>query len=415
MDIIVTELEPCKVSVQYVANAGEILEKRGQVLQAFKKAPTPGFRPGRSSIDAIKVHYKDQIEEALKRALAEDAYHNTLFEKKLKPHGAPRFNSIMMHDSKFTCEFEMFTKPDFELAAFKGLEIPKPHSKMTVSEFSEKLLQELRVKFGEVTPYSEDDQVQMGDNVIMDYECSLDGVKVNNLSAEGEMLTVGQSQLAAFDEQLIGMKLGETKEFDLVVPENGLPSLVGKTVRFKLTINMGSKTEPCPLDDSLAEKIGKKDFAELRDFVTSIATGRVANMDKVSLNEAVANRLVADNQVDVPPWMSISEAKYIAHSAKMDWDTLPDQDKERYLEIAVRNVKLSLILDKIRESEPEAQLTDQEVFNIIKQNLVKTVEKDKLDDTIKEWSRTGYLQIVMQRIKEEYCLDFAVKQMKVME
>ena len=147
MDIIVTELDQCKLMVNYVADAGEILNKRGEILQAFKKAPVPGFRKGKVSVAAIKVHYRSQIEESLKRGLAEDAYHNTLFEKKLRPHGAPRFNSLLLADGKFTCEFELYTKPDFELSKYLGLEFPKPAELQSITELTEELLQNLRVRF----------------------------------------------------------------------------------------------------------------------------------------------------------------------------------------------------------------------------------------------------------------------------
>lgn len=415
MDIQVTEIEPCKLSIKYTADAGQILEKRGVILQAFKKAPAPGFRPGKASTDAIKVHYRDQIEDALKRALAEDAYHDTLFERKIRPHGPPKFNSLLMLDSTFVCEFEMYSKPDFELSPYKELEIPKPHEEKTVTEIAAQIMQELRLKTGEATPYSEGDFVQDGDTVIIDYECFLEGTKIDNLSAEGEMLVVGKSMLAGFDEQLVGMLLGETREFDLLIPENGMPSLVGKIVHFKITLNMGSKTEPTPLNDILAQRMGKNSFGEVEEFVNSAAMGKSANMIRLALNEAVASRLVADNQFSVPNWMSISEAKYLAHGSKLEWDPLPDVDKERFLILAEKNVKLALILDKVRETELEAQLTDQEVFDIIKQNLARTQNVSSVDDTMREMNKTGYLQILFSRIKDEYSLDFVTKNMKVID
>jgi trigger factor len=416
MEIQIKELEPCKLNIVYVADAGEILEKRGLVLQAFKKAPVPGFRPGKGSLDAIKFHYKSQIEESLKRGLAENAYHNTLFEKKLRPHGAPFFKELLMGDGKFTCEFDLFVKPDFELANFKNMEVPKPHEDVSVVEFAEKILQDLRLKFGDTAPYTDSDFVQQGDNVIIDYVGIVEGVKVDSLCAEGEMLTIGQSQLLNFDSSLLGMSLGETREFDLVVPENGMPSLAGKTVHFVVTLNMGSKTELCALDDSLAKKMGKETILELRELVNAAATGRVSNTLKLKINEAVASRLVNDNGFEVPNWLSLSEAQYLAHSAKLDWVTMEESDKERYLEMATKNVKLSLVLDKIRETEPEAQLSDQEVFDIIKTNLVKTQNsKESVDDIIKEMNRTGYLQIMFSRIKDEYTLDFVSKKISIVE
>ncbi len=415
MQIEVTELEPCKMKVEYVADAGEILDKRAEVLNAFKKAPVPGFREGKASMDAIKMHYRAQIDDSLKRALAEDAYHNALFEKKLRPHGAPKFNIMLLGDGKFTCEFELFTKPDFELPAYKDLEIPKPHETHTVVQVAEEMMQELRVRFGVATPYSETDFVQTGDNVIVDYEGTVDGKRLDSLCASGEMFTVGRSNMPSFDDNILGMLMGDVREFDLQVPDAGLPSLAGKLVHLKVTLIMGSKSTPCALDDSLAQKLGKKDYPELREFVHATASAKITNAARASLVEAVANRLVSDTSLSVPSWMTLSEANYLSHNAKLDWTTMPDPDKEKYLELAEKNVKLSLILDKIREVEPEAQLSDREVFEVVKQNLAHTKMQTPIDDIIKEMNRTGYLQILFSRIRDEHALDFIVKTVKVIE
>src|SRR5574338_1714393 len=349
MQIDVKEIEPCKLSVTYVADAGDILNKRGEIMTHFKKAPVPGFREGKATMDAIRVHYKTQIEESLKRALAEDAYHNTLFEKKVKPHGPPRFNSLLMADGKFTCEFELYTKPNFELASFDGLEIPRPHATETEAEITEKLLQELRVRFGEAVPYTEDDFVQNGDNVIINYEGSVDGEVQQQLCAEGEMLTVGASKMSEFDNQLLGMKMGEEREFDLTSPEGSLPSLAGKILHLKVTLTMGSKNNPCPLDDTLAQKVGKSTLEELRLMAHGTVAATSQNKEKSLLNEAISNKLIELNNIDVPNWMSLSEAQYLAHNAKLDWVSMADVDKEQYLKFGARNVKLTLILDRIRE------------------------------------------------------------------
>lgn len=415
MEIKVSEIEACKLNVHCEATALEILNKRGEVLNAFKKAPAKGFRPGKASIEAIKVQYKDQIEDALKRALAEDSYHEALFQHKLRPHGAPRFTTVLMADGKFSCDFEVYTKPDFELASYQNMEISKPHMSMNEAELMERMLQELRVKYGDISPYTDQDFVQRGDNVLVDYEGSIDGVKVDTLCATGEMLAVGSSQLASFDDNILGMALGETREFDLTVPKEGLPSLAGKTVHFKITINMGTKTIPCPLDDELAKKLAKKDYEELRTFIREVAAAKITNSFKELVNNAVAQRLISENTIVVPNWMSLSEAQYLAQNARLDWATLADVDKESYLLLAEKNVKLSLILDKVREDNPDAQLSDQETFNIIKDNLAQTKLDKPIDEIIANMNKSGYLQILFSRIKDEYALDAIVKTAKIVD
>jgi trigger factor len=415
MQIEVKEVEPCKLYVHYTADAADILNKRGEVIGFFKKAPVPGFRPGKATLDAIKMHYRSQIEDSLKRALVEDAYHNTLFEKKIKPHGAPIIENILMLDGKFTCEFQIHVKPEFDIAVYKGLEVVKPHDTENTAEVTEKMLQELRVRFGEVSPYSEDDFVQIGDNVIVDYDCFIDDTKVDNLCAKGEMVSVGNSQLIDFDNNLLGMKIGESREFDLIIPEDGRPSLVGKRAHFKVSVNMGSKVTPCALDDSLAVKLGKNNMNELREFIHASANGKIIKDHNALMVNTVSNKLVDINKIDVPNWMSLSEAKYLAHNSKLNWDVLPDEDREKFLLMSEKNVKLSLILDKIRELEPDAQLSDNEVFDMIKKNIANSKIQTSFDDVIKEMNRTGYLQILMSRIRDEYTLDFVMKNIKIVE
>jgi trigger factor len=322
---------------------------------------------------------------------------------------------LLLDGGKFTCEFEILTKPNFELPAWKDLEIPKPHDQADATELAEKMMQDLRVRLGDVTPYTDTDFVQAGDNVIIDYEGAVDGEKVESLVAQGEMVTIGNSPLAAFDNNLLGMSMGETREFDFVAPENGLPSLSGKTIHFIVTLNMGSKTTPAALNDDMAKKMGKATFADLQETVAQAAFARSANMNKMAIHEAIAKKLVASTQVEVPRWMSLSEAQYLTQQSQLDWNVLPDSDKEKMIEMAEQNVKLSLVLDKIREAEPEAQLTDQEVFEIIKQNLAQTKVTQSLDEVIQQMNKTGYLQILFSRIRDENTMDYVVKTVKLID
>jgi trigger factor len=415
MEISVEELEPCKLLIHCKANFVEISDKRAAVLNEFKKAPVPGNRAGHASMDAIKMHYRKQIDESLKRALAEDSYHTALFEKKLRPHGAPKFTSLLLDGGSFTCEMEIYTKPDFELTPYQNMEIPKPQVSQNAEEIAAQLLQELRVRLGDVTPYNDDDFIQQGDNIIIDYEGLIDGEKAANLCATGEMVTIGNNHIPDFDSNLLGMKVGETREFDIHIPEGSLPSIAGKTVHFKTTLTTGAKTIPCPLNDELAVRMGKKDFNELQGQVHAAAVGRAENSYKMALHDAIANRLVADNTIDVPNWMSLSEARYLAHQSQLDWDTLADLDKEKFLDMATKNVKLSLVLDKIRESEVEAQLSDQEIFEIIRQNIVHTKIDRPMDEIIGEMQKSGYLAILMSRVRDEFSLDHVMKSVKVIE
>ncbi len=135
-------------------------------------------------------------------------------------------------------------------------------------------------------------------------------------------------------------------------------------------------------------------------------------MSKNAISNAVSVALVEATDINVPRWMSQSEALYLAHNAKMEWEKMVEPDQERFIEMASRNVKLALILDRIRDDEPEAQLSDQEVFDMIKENLQKK-SPSSVDDMLQEMNRTGYLQILMTRLRDERALDFLISQAKL--
>lgn len=414
MQIEVKELEPHILEVSYTAGIQEVLNKKGEVLNAFKLAPIPGFRKGKAPLDVINRHYKKQVDDSLKKALLEDAFHNTLFEKKIRAHGAPKFNKADLMGNSFTCEFEMHSKPDFTLVNLETLEVVKPHFSDSITEITEKMLQEMRVRKGSNEPFSEKDRAAMGDNVMLDYQGSCEGQVMDTLCAEGELLTLGRSAVKEFDENIIGMGLGESKSFSIKVGDNSFPSVTGKEVIFNVTLTMGSKNIPAPLDDSLAHGFGKANLAELRAAVAASATVQSANKQTELLHQAINNKLIAEHKLEVPNWMSSSEAQYLAQQSKVNWEALPDVDKEKLLKLASDNCKLALILEKVREEEPLASLSDQEVFEIVKSNLMKSNVKD-LDEAIKKMQANGYLQILFSRIRDEHTMDFIAKTVKVIE
>lgn len=413
MEIQVNEKEYCKLEVHYEADKDQIDNKRVEVLSLFKKAPVPGFREGKANLEVIKIRYKKQIEESLKRALAEEAFHNTMFEKNIKPLGQPDFSTMLLQGNKFSCDFTVNKRPDFELGQYKDLEIPKPPHNGTADTLTEKMLEDLRVQHGTTVAYTDTDFVQEGDKIILSYTATIDGVKQDALSTDGEMLSVGANPLKEFDQNLLGMKLGETREFSLAIPETGLPSYRGKTIVFSATVSMGSKIEKMPLDDSLAQKLGKPTFLELREYVMAASVSRLAEMDRAHLARQIGLRLVEAHNFTVPQWLVLSEAQYLAANAKKEWDLLPDEDKESMLKLAEQNVKLALVLDRIRENEPEAQLSDQELIEMIKQNIAKS--NNNIDEVLQNMNKTGYLPVLVARLRDETTLDFLLKTVKQVE
>jgi len=416
MQITAQEIEYCKLKFHCEAEADQIDNKKTEVLMLFKDLPVKGFRKGvKASMDTIRIAYAKEINNSLKQALAEEAYHNALFDQDVKAFGAPQFSNISLADKKFVCDFECLVRPKFELKQYKELEIVKKPSAFNVEEEIEKTIEGLRNKFGESRPFEEADFVQTGDTVIIDYEAFCDGVKIESISGQGQLMNVGQTTLPGFDENLLGMKNGEVRQFYIKAPEDSMPSFAGKEIKFVVSLAMGSKTTPMSLGDELAQKAGKATFAELREFVVGFIQAKIQEEERAKNIEQITKLLIAEHDIKVPSWLSLSEAEYLVANSGLKWIDLPDTDKEHYLNMANQNVKLSLILEAIRDKEPEAQLSDQEVLASIEQNLGSVKTKKEIDEFMMQLNKSGRLSLLATRMRDEYVLDFILKNTKIIE
>ncbi len=412
----IQEIEYCKFSVNYEADFNKVSAKRLEVLSKFKDLKVPGFRPGKATNEAILFNYKPQVENALKQALAEEAVNDVTFEKSLKQLGAAQFQRVDLMNNKFTCDFILHTKPDFELKQYKSFEMPKPAPPISIDEYVEKTLQELRVSYGDTNPYSETDFVEKGDSVIIDYDVIVDDVNINDLSKTGEMVHVGSTPIDGFDDNIIGMKLDEIREFALSVsPESVSKELSGKTLKFKVKLNMGKKVVPMPLDDNLAIKLGMDSLEKLRAEVYGTATQRIKQHEDQAVAKQVTKKLVTEHDFKVPAWLALAEAKIIAKNSKLEWDDVSDEQKEKFLADAADSVRLSLVLEKVRDSEPDAQMSDEEAYSAVVQSLHNIYAGQNISDIVKNLNASGYMSPLLMRTKDDYALQYIVKTCTLVE
>lgn len=415
MEISVNETEYCKLTIHYEEDPNIIGDKREEVLNKFKGAKVSGFRPGKAPLDAVKMQYRKEVEEELKKVLAEDAYYNVVAEKHIKPFGQPIFTAINLETFKFSCDFVLHQKPDFELGQYKDIEVPKPHLQISTQELTQKTLEELRHKYGEETPFIDTDFIEMNDSVILDYNAfGEDGQLIEAITGHGELLTVGTTPFGEFDSNLLGMKSGEERTFTVVAPIHENSPMSGQKIKFDVKIITGSKKQPVALSDELAKQVGLSSLQELQANVETLSTERVQQLMDKEITHQLIKQIVMSHNIKVPTWLAAPEAKVVARELGSEWDASTDEQKEGFMQTAENNIKITLILDKVREKEPEAQLSDEEAFNVLKANLPK-VESMAPDAVLQNLANTGYMPMMMNRIKDEYALNFLVKNTKVIE
>ena len=412
MNVETEEIEYCKLRIKYTADPETVKEKQDEAVAELRKLPVPGFRPGKAPDYAIKARCKSRIKDYVAREMATEAFEDAIYEKKIKPLGNPQVEKINLKDSNFSCEMVILKKPDIELQEYKGLEIPKPHMDRDVDAQVQKTLQDLRMQFGDIAPYQENDFVEMGDQITMDFEAVIDGKSFDGSTAEGALYTIGENRWPGFDDNLLGMSPGEEREFDLEFPD-GLSVIGGKIAHFKVLVHMGTKRVPCALDDELAQKVGLNNFDEVRQKIATIANDRIRQTELSLIRQQVGNRLIEAHDFKVPDWLLDAEGQQVAAQSQVVWSELSDEEKSVFKEQGEKHIKLSLLLDEIRDEEPEAVLSDSEALESIKKQVAS--QGANPEQFLVENQKSGRLHSLVSSLKDEFTLQWLVDKAKVIE
>jgi trigger factor len=420
MAVQIEEIEYCKIFAKFTADPSVIKEKRQATLQSLKdqKVKVAGFRNGKAPDLAYKSRFGKYIDDTVTKELVSLAYDEVLFETKMKPIGYPQVSSTSLMDNYFYCELMFFKKPDFELKQYKDFEIPSPVMPQNVNDIFMKQMEDYRRRFALVSTYTADDVVQKGDTLTMDISCMVEGKPVDILTRQSFFYDTDQSDVALLlpelNQQLYGMKLDEQRSFTLKLNSN-FGELADKVGEFTVKLNMGIKTRLHAMDDALAVKAGFENLKKMGEDIFGKASSSYQNQKKAMVQEQVIVRLLSNHDFEIPNWLTEVEVKNIARTNKFDLNSLSESDTDKVIETAENRVKLSLVLDSIREAEPASYFSDEELVSGIKNNLINAGNTEEYANTLLENARAnGMLLGVISSLRDETTLEWIVSNSKIL-
>lgn len=277
-------------------------------LQEKGKIAIPGFRKGKAPLAIIEgmygpdVFYQGALEE-----LAQDAFQAGMDQGNIKMIGQP---AIVLYDvtpdrcALYTFSVEAY--PEVELGEYKGLEVTKPDVKVSKAEVDEYI--ENKRKQNGRTITVEDRPAKLGDTCNIDFDGFLDKEKTDRFDGgkgEGYDLELGSNSFVpGFEDQIVGMNIGEEKDINITFPEEYVEDLAGKDVVFAVKLNEIKETELPALDDEFAKDVSEFDtLKEYKDSVKKELLEQKEAQAKVALrNEAIIK--ACDNmKAEVPETM----------------------------------------------------------------------------------------------------------------
>ena len=285
---------------------GAYLKNKGNIY-------IPGFRKGKAPRAIVEgmygkeVFYQDAMDD-----MAPDAFSQGLKESELRIVGAPSISDVQITEEKgviFT--FAVTTYPEVTLGQYKGLTAPKETAEVTDEKVAEEV-EKIRKRNARKVSV-EDRPAQMGDTVNIDFDGFLNGERFDGGKAEGHSLELGSNSFVpGFEEQVVGMSIGEEKDLDITFPEDYVADLAGKAVVFKVKLN-GITVEELPeLDDDFAQDVSEFDTleaykADLREKLAKDKAEQAENAFRSTIMKQAADNMT----VEIPQAMLEEKAEEI--------------------------------------------------------------------------------------------------------
>jgi len=326
------------------------------------RAKLPGFRPGKAPTSLIRKQFAGDIRQQVLESLIPKALQKQFEAENLNVVGTPDISDVHFHEGeplRFKAEFEVV--PAIELGEYRGVEVAYHDPEVTDDDVAKRIeeLREQKADYLNVDPRPLAD----GDFAVVALE-SVSGVVGEPVKQEEMVLEIGGADtFEAFTENLRGLSPGDEKEFEVVYPENyGAARLAGKAVKFHATVRGVRKKELPEVNDEFAQDLGDyRNLEELRDAVRKNILAQRQFEAQQAAKDKIVDALVDQHDFPVPELFVDRQIRTRVEqslramnadgldlkSLKLDWAKVKETQRDK----AVREVKASLLLQRIAERE----------------------------------------------------------------
>jgi len=403
----------CKRSVEIEIPLEEVEKIKERVTSSLRqRVRLPGFRPGKAPLSMIQSRFESDIRNEVLEMLLPQAFREKVDKDGLKVVGQPNISDLKFEAGQpihFKAEFEV--APEFEVAEYMGLEAKYEEPQVTDDEIEKRLenMREGKAEYVNLDPRP----IEANDYVLVHLK-TLTGL-AEAIDQDVQIQVSGEETLPAFNDALIGMSPEESKQVDVTYPEDyGQENLAGKTVKFELTPKTLRKKELPALDDEFARDLGDfQTLDELKDAIRKSIFGEKQQRAQQVAKEELIDKLVDGNQFPIPETyverqienqvrMQLNDLAgrgIDPNTIKLDWAKV----KETQAEKASRNVRASLLLEKIAEKE-NIHATKDEVDAEVQR--IARRDREAVAVTRAKLEKDGVLARISGSIQTEKTLQF---------
>jgi len=394
MQVFVEDINSVKKTLHIEIPEEEVGRELDNAYNALKKnAKVKGFRPGKVPRSALERLVKKDVHADVTSKLIQSSFFEAIQETELKIVGNPQVDPPELEATgsyKYDATVEI--RPEIDDFDFSGLKLKRTNYAVSDEEIDAQLKM-LQKNFARQEKIAKKRAARESDFVLIDFEGFKDGGPFSETAkTENFNLKIGEGPiLKDFDDQLVGMKPGDNKEFNIAFPDDyHNEKLANLEIAFQVTLNEIREEVLPPIDDALAKKAGQyENLDALKKVITENLDQGYAKRIEQELHEQIFSELISRTDFEVPDSMVDMELEGIVEEAVRSFSyrniTLEELGlsresiAEKYRDVAFKQVKRHLLLGKMIDQE-SLEASDEEVeegLNEMAANFKQPVEEIK--------------------------------------
>lgn len=434
MQVTQTQAQGLKREFKVVLPAADLAEKiENQLAEIRAKAQVPGFRPGKVPVSHLRRLYgraimadvvQDAVNEANRKIIEENELRLAAEPKIDFPENAEELEKAFQAQSDLAFTVALEVLPKIEIGSFDDIEIERLVAEVS-SEDIDQALARLADANRTYAPKEGEAVAEKGDKATLDFTGKIDGEPFEGGSGENVDVVLGSgSFLPGFEEQIEGMKAGESRAIEVTFPENyGAAKLAGKRATFDITLKAVAAPAEGGTGDDLAKNLGFEDKAKLKDAIRANIEREYQAASRAKWKRALLDALDERYAFDLPEgmvaqefdaiWRRIEAEQRQSGRSFEDEGTTEDAVRTDYLKIAQRRVRLGLLLAEVG-AKADIKVSDEEITQAVAQRARAFPGREQV---IWDYYRKnpGALDDIRAPLFEEKVTDYIMARAKVTE
>ena len=412
--------------IEVEVGADEVSKSFKNVVKRYQKlARIPGFRAGKVPETLVRSKFSKEVRQEVLESLVSERFRKAIDEQKLRPVSEPQLLDLQLFDGqplKFKAAFEV--APEIDVAGYDSVSVTKPEAALTNEEYDAELSRVLD-SHATVEPVEEDRPLIDGDWAEIQFRGEVkdlaqtvteDGVQSISdsepITGEDVLIEIGgQNTLAAFNEALRGAKPGQELKFEVDYPADfGERRLAGQTVSYDVTVK-GIKRKTYPERDAeFAKQLGNyESWDEFETKLREHASDRKKNALESAAKDKMLGEFIEKFQFPVPEAFVqqqiearldrglralAQQGMKVEDMRKLDFQQLRASQRD----LAVNEVKVSMILDRIAEVEG-VTLSEEDLERELL--LLSIQSREPLETLRTRLSNDGGLDRIREQMRRE--------------